>query len=256
MPLAYTFAFLFGGTSTALDTAGSIINDAAVEMGLSAVEDPYTNTSDPNFTQLAALLKSLGRDLWRRHTWPNLTKVALVTTEEDDGAYPLPADFGYFIQDTAWNRSTSYPMYPMTPADWQAVKGRSTQLTLTNFFRIQQHQLMLLPDTTLPAGQTIAYEYVSRFWVQPATESEPTTTAPTANDDVLWFDPLLCVRGLKAYFLAAKGLPTAAAAKEEFDETLYLCMGDHETAPVVSSGPRHVHYLIDENNLPDTGHGT
>jgi len=250
----YTLPIVFLETATSLDVAGTIINDAAVEMGLSSSSDPFAS-SDPNFIQLKTFLKSLGQDLWRRHTWPALTKVYTFTTDAGDGSYGLPEDFGYFINDTAWNRSTRLPVYPLTNRQWQAIKGTSTQTTYTQFFRIRQHQLETLPDTEMPAGQTWAFEYVSRFWVQEMSGTAPTKTAPTRSDDIPWFDPLVLVRGLKWYWLDAKGLPTAASAKERFDETLYLVMGDDAVAPTINTTGRRAVHLIDAANLPDSGHG-
>lgn len=255
MPFPYTLPIVFRETATPLDIAGAIINDAATEVGLARTEDPFQST-DGNFIQLVAFLKSLGRDLWRRHRWPALTKLASFTTVAGDGTYALPADFGYLINQSFWNLSTDLPVGGgLSSEQWRAIKGRGVELTTSNYFRLQQQELVLLPDTSLPAGQTLAFEYVSRFWVQPTGQTEPTSTAPSAQSDVLWFDPLLLVRGLKAYFLRAKGLPTAQDAQSEFDETLYLVMGDDAAAPVINAAPRTGFRLISEWNLPDTGHG-
>ena len=50
------------------DDAGTIINDAAVEVGLSAVADPFAS-ADPAFVQLCRLLTSAGRELLGMHQW-------------------------------------------------------------------------------------------------------------------------------------------------------------------------------------------
>ena len=61
------------------------------------------------------------------------------------------------------------------------------------------------PDYDVPPGETIAYEYISSYWVQPTGEAEATLDAPADQEDTLLFPRLLLVRGLKLSFLRARG---------------------------------------------------
>ena len=78
-----------------------------------------------------------------------------------------------------------------------ARKARLVGVTFTVMVRQVQEQLELYPDTEVPVGRTIAYEYISRNWVQTATAAAPDKDAPTLGSDIIWFDPTLVMYGLK-----------------------------------------------------------
>lgn len=155
-------------SSFAFSTAGTIVNEAAVEVGLAAVSDPYAST-DQNFVQLCGLLKSLGQELWRAKEWTQLQQVYTFTTVLNQSRYNLPADFGEMIDQTAWNRTNRLPVAgPLSPQMWEYLKAFQTGVVFTVLFRPLNQQLWLYPDTSTPAGFVIAFEYVSRFWAIPA----------------------------------------------------------------------------------------
>lgn len=152
-----------------LDTAGNIVNDAAVELGLEASSDPFTST-DANHVMLVKLLKSLGRDLWRERSWSHLQREHLFVTVSGTPNYSLPNDFGRMEPQTGWNRTNRLPLGgPMTEQEWQYLKARLVGVVFTVLFRPLQKQLWLYPDTSTPGGYTIAFEYLSRYFTQTAT---------------------------------------------------------------------------------------
>lgn len=155
-------------SSFAFSTAQTIINEAAVEVGLSASSDVYAST-DPNFIQLRGLLQSVGQDLWRMKSWTQLQQVYTFTTIADQARYDLPADFGWMLEQTGWNRSNQLPLGgPLSPQEWEFLKARLVGLTLSVLFRPINQQLWLFPDTDTPADFNIAFEYASRYWVIPS----------------------------------------------------------------------------------------
>lgn len=156
-------------SSYPFDTAGNIINQAAVEVGLAAQSDVYAST-DQNFIQLRTLLVSLGNDLWREKEWTQLQQVYTFTSVANQARYSLPADFGSMIEQTGWNRTNRLPLGgPLSPQEWEYFKARLVGVVFTVLFRPMNQQLWLYPDTGTPGGYVIAFEYVSRYWAVAAT---------------------------------------------------------------------------------------
>lgn len=297
-------------SSYAFSTAGTLINRAAVEVGLTAVSDPYAST-DQNFIQLCGLLQSLGDELWRQGRWQQMQQVYTFTTDAGVARYDLPADFGTMIDQTGWNRTNRLPLGgPLSPQEWEYLKAFQSGVVFTILFRPINQQLWFLPDDAIPADFVVAFEYLSRFWVIPTErqgtsgpwsdgisvttsdyftnggntyvatstgttgDSGPTGTgigisdggvtwdyveawgavAPTTKDDLILYDPLLVVRGLKLAFLKAKGFDTAIA-QDEFDTILEAAKADDAAAPVLSLNQSTEGYLLSDKNVPITGFG-
>ena len=219
----------------AFDTAGNIINDAAVEVGLSSVSNPYTSM-DPNFIQLRTLLKTCGRELLHTRDWTHLRKEYTFTTVAGTDTYALPADFHNMYDQTWWNRTNRLPVGgPLSAQEWQYLKARLVGVVFTVLFRPMNQQIKIYPDgADTPGGYTIAFEYNTSYWVSvAATPTTLTADAPAASTDTLWFDPVLLLRYLKLNFLKAKGFDTSAA-QAEFDLTLERVKGDDSISPILS----------------------
>ena len=219
----------------AFDTAGNIVNDAAVEVGLSAVSDPYAST-DANFIQLCRLLRTCGRELRHMRNWTHLRKEHTFTTVTGTDSYALPADFLGIYDQTWWNRTNRLPVGgPLSAQEWQYLKARLVGVVFTVLFRPMNQQIVIYPDgTQTPGGYTIAYEYSSSYWVSvTATPTVLSTDAPSVSTDKLWFDPTLLMRFLKVSFLKAKGFDTTAA-QDEFDKTFERVMAADAPSPILS----------------------
>jgi hypothetical protein len=235
------------------ETALSIISDASVEMGLGAVSDAYGST-DANVIQLRTLLKTVGRRLALSRDWSHLVKQYTFTTDGDD-EYDLPADFSMMVPGTSWNRTTQMRGQPVNAQAWQYLKASNTTVTYTVFFRMSDLTLTFHPDPP-SSGETIAFEYRSRYWVTATGQSAPNKDAPTANTDTIEFDATLMVPALKLAFLQAKGFD-ATAAKIEYDEALERVAGANVgAAPILSLGAGSLdERLLDESNAPSSGFG-
>lgn len=239
------------------DTALNVLNDTAVQCGLAAVADPYAST-DPNFVLLRGLLKSLGQNLRREKElgWTWLQKEASFVTTANVASYALPADFGRMIPQTGWNRTNRLPLGgPLSPEEWQYLKARLVGVVFTVLFRPQQQKLFLYPDTNTPGGYTIAYEYSSRYWVQPTGQSSATAEAPSASTDTLWYDSQLLIAGLKLAWKKERGFDTTAA-QGDYDALLNQIKADDGSAPVLSLGRvAQGDLLIGSQSIPYTGFG-
>lgn len=233
------------------DPISTIVNDAAVEMGLGTVSDVFGST-DANIVQLRTILKSVGRDLSRLRDWAALTKEYTFSTTAA-ASYALPADFRCFIDNTQWNRTAVWPLGgPLMPAEWQTLQA--FPVTPYVSFRLWKGALYVWPSTN--TGQTIAFEYVSTFWLAATGSTTPTIAVPAANTDVVLFDPNLAVKALKLAFLKAKGFDTTAALSD-YSDALNTARGDDQPAPSVTIGGRGsmAARLIDGLNIPETGYG-
>lgn len=232
-------------------TANEVVNAAAQELGLltSTVADVYAST-DAVVVRLRALLEGMGQDLVRMRPWTHLQKEATVTTVNGTASYSLPADYSSMVPLTHWNRSADLPLAgPVGPQGWQLLVSSDTVSSVTYFFRVQANRLYLNPTPT--AADTLAYEYVSAYWVQPSGETTPTAETPTASTDTIWFDKRLLVSGLKLAWLESNGFESTAA-RNAYEAALSAVSGGDGAQPALSLAPvgrRH------GPSLPETNWG-
>lgn len=240
-------------------TAGDIINQAAVEVGLAPVADPYLST-DPSFVQLTYLLTAAGRELMGAHQWNKFIKNHSITTSSlDSGNYPLPDDFAWIIDQTGWNPVASgngLPLGgPLTEQDWAyLVSTNLASSTIYISFKQADGQFQVLPQPP-PDNQEITFQYMSRYWV--ATAADPTVLdkdAPTQTDDVVLFEPILITKLLKLRFLEAKGFDTTAALTQ-FVNVLSQWTGKDTSAQVLNAARVRVFPYLGWRNVPETNYG-
>lgn len=234
------------------DTAATIINQAASECGLTAVEDPYAST-DPAFIQLRNILTSSGRELLGLHEWQKMMRTHTFTTTTDT-EYPLPDDFGYMIDQTYWDRTNRMPLGgPLSPQDWSFLIGGNITLgTVYVTFRVVEGVMRLLPDPP-GAGHDIRYEYICKNWV---LDKDGTTykDAPEDKDDVILYESILAVKFLKLRFLEAKGFDTSAAM-EQFTNVFMQWTGKDVSAPILSMARNRIFPYLGYRNIPETNYG-
>lgn len=241
------------------DTAGTIINQAAAEVGLVPVSNPFSST-DPSFVQLVYLLTSAGRELVGAHQWQRFVQTHTITTTAlDTGDYDLPADFGWIIDQTGWSPTsggTGLPLGgPLSEQDWTyLVNTNLASSTIYVSFKQAQGQFQVLPQPP-PSGIDISFEYMSRYWV--ATAAAPTVLAAdsvTATDDVVLFEPVMIVKLLKLRFLEAKGFDTTAALGQ-FANVFSQWTGKDTTTPVLNTARVRTFPYLGWRNVPETNYG-
>lgn len=238
------------------DTVANVVSDTAVELGLGAVSDVFAST-DANVVQLRTLLKRVGRHLAKHRQWKQLIREHAFTTSALTNEYKLPADFGAYIDQTGFNRTQNRPLHVVTPQEWQHLKASSAGTVTTILFRTFDRTLKVWPETPV-AGETVAFEYLSRYWVGVTSAGEATAAkdAPTANTDVILFDVDLIMPALKLAWLQAKGFDTSAAA-QEYNEALRLNESANEgAAPVLDLNRRApLDRFLDMGNAGSSGFG-
>ena len=241
----------------AWDTAANIISDAAVELGLATADipEPFAST-DPNIAQLCRLLKSIGQDLVRDFPWSHLQKTNVFTTSVGVEEYQAPDDFARLIDQTEWNRTWRMPLLgPLNAQSWQFLKAWNVLGIAYRYFRVLGDKVLIHNVPT--AAEVLAYEYVSRYWVQSFDATEPTQEFIGSGEDVLHFDRRLLVCALKLRWKRAKGFDSTAEL-DDYERALARATGGDGGAPILQVGGRRrgPDRLIDVSNLPDTGYGS
>jgi len=165
----------------AWDTAASIINDAAVELGLISADiaAPYSS-ANRNIIQLCRLLKGVGQDLVKLRAWTHLQKEHTFLFVSGTADYNMLADFARWIDETAWNRSNRLPLGgPVNAKDWQLLKAVTASGVLYNIFRTVAGVIRVYPTPT--TTDSVAFEYISNRWVEPVAVKASLDLATTGD---------------------------------------------------------------------------
>lgn len=131
-----------------------------------AVPTTVTGSTDDQVNQIKALLEEEGNDLAKRGDWQEITFEALHTTvaTESQGAITAIATngFNYIKHDTFWDRTENLPVLIYDGVDWQAEKGFAVTGPRYHV-RLRGNELLANPVPV--AGNTWAFEYVSKNWI-------------------------------------------------------------------------------------------
>lgn len=239
-------------------TAQDIVNTVAPEVGFLPVQD-ITATNDPAFVALIAALNAACKELYTMPEggWPHLIRTWTFTTQVgDSGRYDLPADFGWMIDQTGWDRTNAVPLSgPLTAQDWAVLVNMGlVTTTIYASFRMRENQLWLFPQPPIP-DIDITLEYYTLGWaLENGNDADPTNRAVNGADIIL-FNPSLVERLTKVKFLANKGFDTTNA-QNEFDRAYEQWVGKEAGAPVLNAGSSRGFPFLDWRNVPDTGIGT
>lgn len=243
------------------DTAAEIIAQAAVEIGLSAVSDPFASQATEQ-VQLRTLLTTCGRELALMYQWQQMVKSYSFNTGAvpvADGIYQLPSDFGYMVNQTGWTPTApglGLPLGgPLSEQIWSAlVNTNLAASTIYVSFKITDGTFQVLPAPA-PANIEINFVYVSRNWVR--VNGVPATTADKVANaaDVILYDPTLVAKMLVLRYKQAKGLD-ANASLEQFTNMFSAVTGINVPAPVLSvARTTGFPYLNTWTNVPQGGYG-
>lgn len=223
----------------------SIITDVCAQLSLPQ-PTAVVGSTDSQVQQLLALANKAGRELARDTAWQVLlTQQTFTTTASPTQAAALPADFDRFVPDTFWNRTTRRAVSgPITPQVWQALQAQPALQTVFLMYRERDGVFLMSP--TPPAGQTIAYEYVSINWAKSAAAVPQ--AAFLADADTSYLDESLIEDSLVWRFLRAKGLDYAEEmATFERNKEKAVGRDGGSGALYLSSTP----YDLNRANLPD-----
>jgi len=191
-------------------------------------------SSDANALKLRRLASKVGFRLSKVFNWRALQKETTFTsvgTEEQTAI--LPSDFDRFISETFWDRTELEVITgPISPQEWQSLKADSYSNTSNRKFRHRGDSVLIIP--TMTAGNTIAFEYVSKNWCQSSGSVAQSDWA--ADTDTGIIDEELITKGVIWEFLNAEGLPNAAQAMSYEEYFKVLIENDTPTEGILLAG--------------------
>lgn len=228
----------------------SIIDEACGRMGLPQ-PTVVIGSSDPQVKQLLTLANVAGRDLAQSYNWQALTGQQTFTTVAAN-AQPaaFPADFDRFIPNSGFNRTTRRPINgPVTAAQWQALMAQPQLNTVFLVYNERQGSFNVSPAP--PAGQTVAYAYVSKNWAK-SSGGTPQATFQ-ADTDLTFLDEGTLADSLVWRFLRAKGF-SYAEEMATYERNLEQQQARDGGSTSLSLAPQPID--INRINLPDGSYGT
>lgn len=183
----------------------TVIKDACDTLGITRPTTAYAST-DQQILQLVGLAQREGKELAKRHTWQAITKEKTFTsTAAETQVGAIPDDFDRFIDETFYNRSQTRGVQgPLSAIEWQFNKSVVAS-TIIQAFRQRGNAILITP--TPAAGETFAYEYVSRNWCESNTSVEQPGWA--ADTDTGLLSEELMTLGIVWRWQKAKGLDYA-----------------------------------------------
>ncbi|NIT58372.1 MAG: hypothetical protein GWN00_19740 [Aliifodinibius sp.] len=176
--------------------------------GLSVPTTVY-GSNDEQVLQIMELLNEEGEDLLTRGDWQRLTFEALHTTvaTESQGTIDSIATngFDHIKSSTFWDRTENLPILSIDGDAWQTIKGFTTT-TPRYEVRIRGGELLATPVPT--AGNTWAFEYISKNWI---LDTDGTTYKQyfTADTDDILFPDRVVLKGLTWRWKREKGFDYA-----------------------------------------------
>lgn len=187
----------------------SIIAEVCGRLSLT-IPTSVVGSTDAQVVQLYTLANVAGRQLAQSYNWQGLIQEqTFVTTATTIQAGVIPDDFDRFIANTFNNRTTRRPILgPVTPQVWQWLIAQPAYSTVYLMYRERDGNFLIGPPTVAPpAGQTIAFEYVSKNWAKSA-ENVPQDMF-LADTDTSYLDEALFADAVVWMFLRAKGMSYA-----------------------------------------------
>lgn len=201
-------------------TALSMVQTACAWLALPIPQAVFSAT-DPQTIQVRSLLNE---ELVELRKWPDiywrklLRQHTFVTVAADTQTdTPIPTDYDHMVDNSMWDRTACRPVVgPISPQTWQAWKARPVLTSVIYGYRLRGNDFLTAPNP--PAGDTVAYEYISTLAVYSDGATTPDKEAFTADEDTAIFDETMMERGVRWRFLRAKGL----SYSQEYQEWITL----------------------------------
>lgn len=180
----------------------------------------------------------------------NLNYPAQKTGESEVTVYKyrfdLPDGYDRMIDNTAWDKSTSIPMYgAVTSSGWQSLTNSITDLGINLKYRLRNGKIEITPSQA--DGKTIVYEYINKNYV--ISGSQRTDTFQTDSDNTV-FDRSLLTLGLILLFRQSNGFDAIFEA-DTFRQKLELLKSDDSPSPILSISRVPRGFGIGQRNIKD-----
>ena len=220
----------------------TMIQTAAEEIGAFDAPTSVIGSTDQSVIQLEALANRAGKRLATRYNWQILVKEGTfltVATESQGTMASLGSgaadysDFDHILNDTVWNRTQSERVGgPLSANDWQQEKA-TISVGVYNYWRLRGDSFLMYPTPT--AGETVAFEYVSKNWCESSGGTDQSAWAADTDTGIL--DEDLMTKDIIWRFYMAKGLPYDEQFRD-YEVTLKDALLRDGGKPIISLGGR------------------
>jgi hypothetical protein len=221
-----------------------------------SVPASIVGNSDPTAVRLLAVADRTGNFLFTEHIWQDLIQTYTFSTANGTSTYALPSGFDRFLQLTFWDRTNRrYVKGPVSAADWEMMRSGilSAASQIQSFFRVSANLFEIYPTPT--TVRTIAYQYLTKYWIVANGDSTATKEYFTADNDTTIFRDNLMVMGIKERLEAvAQGVDFAPSAEYQ----AFLAAGvaaDGGKDAITFGPPRFTQSVLGGGNIPDFNYG-
>ena len=167
-----------------------------------------------------------------------------------------PSDFDRQIDRTHWDKSKHWEMLgPNTPQQREWLRSGYISTGPRIRYSYMGGYFMIWPP--LGSEETLAFEYVSKYWVNATTPTllTPTKQSFTVDTDTCIFPDALMRALIKLKYFEVKGFDTTAYYRD-YTQQRDLAKANDAGSPTLSMKPRQASVLIGWENVPDSGYGT
>lgn len=233
-----------------------IVNQVTGEVGQPKVVSMFgvDDINEVLSRQMLAALNSAGNELLLYYPWEQFHGEFIVQPIPDVGAYDLPPDWSYFIDQTQWDRTNHWPLLgPKSPQEWAWLKGGLLASFPRMRYRVMDNKFQLWPVPTVGSLFTLSMEYVSCNWVMganPPSPGVPNQDMVIADGDQVQYHPWLMVKYTKLKWLQLKGFDSTAASSD-FQRMYDSLKGKDVGAQVLSLVPQKTPFFIGPWSIPD-----
>lgn len=198
----------------------TIVTKACSRLSLAVPTSVISNTN-AQVVQLLELAQEEGKNLASRAMWKALTaEKTFTTTAAAVQASSVPSDFDYIIPDTMFNRSTRRRVDgPISAEEWQVLQSAIVGRVFAAF-RFRGSDILITP--TPAAGETVAYEYISKNWCQTSGGTKQAAWAADTNTALI--DEELHIQGLVWRFLKMRGMDHQDAFRDYTQNVMQAIM--------------------------------
>jgi hypothetical protein len=188
----------------------ALCQEVSGRLGLETLSSVASSTNQ-TARRLFRLSNASGRALARRADWQVMRKehtfLTVAQYEQTNG--DLPDDFDRYVQETGFNRTSTRPLAgPLTPQEWQQTQSLTANIAPTDSIYIRGNVIYITPAPA--AGETVAFEYMSKYWVETAASTTGADATSFANDtDETVLDEEMITLDILWRYTQSRGLPYA-----------------------------------------------
>jgi hypothetical protein len=218
-------------------TCLQLIQQVCLRLSIASPNVAITST-DTQILQLLALSNEEGRELVSLYDWSVLqTESTFVTVaaQLQGTVESIAPNYKFILNDIVWNRNTRLPIYgSRSSQEWQQAVAMQFTSPYSQY-RIRGGNFYLFP---IPEpNQTCSLEYVSKNWVNKASNSSMTNFWSSDNDTCI-FDDDIMMAGIMWRWRAEKGLHYGEK-KEIYDALVADATDRDATKQILTTHGRH-----------------